>query len=160
MENWLDTWGERPEHKVRPFWSPPSLLLRQMGSALYIGALARWKRLPRWVANYGFKCIPGAAGSWGMGCIGFPAHPVWEMTAGCNLHCIHCHASGGKPAHDELSTAEAKRLIDQLAEGGRLVIPVGTYHQDLKLIRKVDGKTTTQNVIPVRFVPMTGEAEK
>jgi radical SAM protein with 4Fe4S-binding SPASM domain len=116
MENWLDTWGDPPERKVRPFWSPPSLLLRQMGSALYIGALARWRRLPRWVANYGFKCIPGAAGSWGMGCIGFPAHPVWEMTAGCNLHCIHCHASGGKPAPDELSTEEAKRLIDQLAE--------------------------------------------
>jgi len=118
MENWIDTWGERPERKVRPYWWPPSLLLRQMGSALYIGALARWRQLPRWVANYGFKCIPGAAGSRGMGCIGFPAHPVWEMTAGCNLHCIHCHASGGKPAADELNTEEAKRLIDQLAEVG------------------------------------------
>ena len=51
-------------------------------------------------------------------------------------------------------------LLDQLAEGGRLVIPVGTYHQDLKLIRKVDGKIKETNVIPVRFVPMTGEAEK
>ena len=51
-------------------------------------------------------------------------------------------------------------LIDQLAEGGRLVIPVGTYHQDLQLIRKVNGEIKTINVIPVRFVPMTGEAEK
>lgn len=50
-------------------------------------------------------------------------------------------------------------LIDQLAEGGRLVIPVGTYHQDLKLIRKIKGEIKTMNVIPVRFVPMTGEAE-
>jgi protein-L-isoaspartate(D-aspartate) O-methyltransferase len=51
-------------------------------------------------------------------------------------------------------------LLDQLAEGGRLVIPVGTYHQELQLIRKVDGKIRIENVIPVRFVPMTGEAEK
>lgn len=51
-----------------------------------------------------------------MGCIGFPAHPVWEMTAACNLRCIHCHASGGKPAEDELTTDEAKNLLDQLAE--------------------------------------------
>ena len=51
-------------------------------------------------------------------------------------------------------------LIDQLAEGGRLVIPVGTYHQDLKLIRKVKGEIKEMNVIPVRFVPMTGEAKE
>jgi len=38
------------------------------------------------------------------------------MTAACNLHCIHCHASGGKRAADELTTQEAKRLMDQLAE--------------------------------------------
>lgn len=51
-------------------------------------------------------------------------------------------------------------LIEQLAEGGRLVIPVGTYHQELKLIRKIAGKIKETNIIPVRFVPMTGEAEK
>jgi len=50
-----------------------------------------------------------------MGCIGFPAHPVWEMTSACNLHCIHCHTSGGKPAAGELTTREAKRLLDELA---------------------------------------------
>jgi len=52
-----------------------------------------------------------------------------------------------------------KPLIDQLDEGGRLVIPVGSFHQELKLIRKVEGKIKEMNVIPVRFVPMTGEAE-
>lgn len=51
-------------------------------------------------------------------------------------------------------------LIDQLAEGGRLVIPVGGFYQDLKLVRKIKGEIKTTNVIPVRFVPMTGEAEK
>ena len=71
--------------------------------------------MPAWFANYGFRCLPGAAGSRGMGCIGFPAHPVWEMTTACNLHCIHCHTSAGKRAADELSTAEAKRMLAELA---------------------------------------------
>lgn len=116
MEHWLAEWGERPQRSVRPYWWPPSLILRQMISALYVSALAGWRRLPSWVVRYGFKCLPGAAGSRGMGCIGFPAHPVWEMTAACNLNCIHCHASGGEPAVDELTTEEGKRLLDQLAQ--------------------------------------------
>jgi protein-L-isoaspartate(D-aspartate) O-methyltransferase len=54
-------------------------------------------------------------------------------------------------------------LIDQLAEGGRMVIPVGEVHfpQVLKLLEKKEGKMTVRNVVPVRFVPMTGdEVEK
>ena len=51
-------------------------------------------------------------------------------------------------------------LLDQLAEGGRLVIPVGSYYQDLKLIRKIKGKFKEASIIPVRFVPMTGEGGK
>jgi radical SAM protein with 4Fe4S-binding SPASM domain len=116
MEHWMPEWGQRPQHMVRPYWSPPTLILRQIVSALYVGALARWRELPGWIRTYGFKCLPGAAGSLGMGCIGFPAHPVWEMTTACNLNCIHCHASGGKRAPDELTTEEAKRLIGQLAQ--------------------------------------------
>ncbi len=115
MAEWLPAWGERPRRRVQPYWWPPSLFLRQLGSLLYIGVLTRWRALPQWVGAYGVQCLPGAAGSRGMGCIGFPAHPVWEMTAACNLHCIHCHASGGKPAPDELTTNEGKRLLDQLA---------------------------------------------
>ena len=105
-----------PKRKVMPFWWPPTLILRQAASALYVGALSGWRRLPGWFLRYGFQCLPGAAGSLGMGCIGFPAHPVWEMTSACNLHCIHCHASGGKPSAGELTTAEARCLLDQLAE--------------------------------------------
>ena len=115
MSEWLEEWGERPRRRVRPFWWPPTLIIRQASSALYLGALARWRALPRWLLTYGFKCLPGAAGSLGMGCIGFPAHPVWEMTSACNLRCVHCHASSGEPAGDELTTREAKRLLDQLA---------------------------------------------
>jgi protein-L-isoaspartate(D-aspartate) O-methyltransferase len=51
-------------------------------------------------------------------------------------------------------------LLDQLAENGRLVIPVGAFYQELKLIRKVNGKFIEKDVAPVRFVPMTGDAEK
>jgi radical SAM protein with 4Fe4S-binding SPASM domain len=113
--SWTPAWGERPQRIVRPYWRPPTLILRQLVSALYVGSLARWRHLPAWARDYGIQCLPGAAGSRGMGCIGFPSHPVWEMTAACNLNCIHCHASGGRPADNELSTEEGKRLIDQLA---------------------------------------------
>ena len=51
-------------------------------------------------------------------------------------------------------------LIDQLKVGGRLVIPVGDYHQELMLITKTADSTIEKSVIPVRFVPMTGEAEE
>jgi radical SAM protein with 4Fe4S-binding SPASM domain len=114
--SWPAEWGARPNRKVQPYWWPPGLILRQVVSALYVGRLSRWRHLGAWIADYGLKCLPGAAGSRGMGCIGFPSHPVWEMTTACNLNCIHCHASGGKRAPDELTTREAKRLLDQLAE--------------------------------------------
>ena len=54
-------------------------------------------------------------------------------------------------------------LLDQLAPGGNMVIPVGPpgWSQQLKVLRKgEDGTITESNVAPVAFVPMTGEAEK
>jgi protein-L-isoaspartate(D-aspartate) O-methyltransferase len=52
-------------------------------------------------------------------------------------------------------------LLDQLASGGRMVIPVGGFFQELKVFTKgPDGRFTEKGVIPVRFVPMTGEIEK
>ncbi|MBN2356912.1 protein-L-isoaspartate(D-aspartate) O-methyltransferase [candidate division KSB1 bacterium] len=52
-------------------------------------------------------------------------------------------------------------LIDQLAPKGRLIVPLGSYYQELVLVRKDEqGKLMRRNLIPVRFVPMTGEAEK
>jgi protein-L-isoaspartate(D-aspartate) O-methyltransferase len=58
--------------------------------------------------------------------------------------------------------AVPKPLVDQLAEGGRMVIPVGEFGdlQQLVVLRKEDGKLVTKRTLPVRFVPMTGEAEK
>lgn len=51
-------------------------------------------------------------------------------------------------------------LIEQLNIGGRIVLPVGEYYQDLILVIKTEQGTKQRNVTPVRFVPMTGEAEK
>ena len=52
-------------------------------------------------------------------------------------------------------------LIDQLAAGGVMVIPVGGFFQELKVFRKgPDGNVTEKDILPVRFVPMTGEVEK
>jgi protein-L-isoaspartate(D-aspartate) O-methyltransferase len=48
-------------------------------------------------------------------------------------------------------------LIEQLAEGGRLVIPVGELWQELKVVTKKSGRLQTEDIVPVRFVPMTGE---
>jgi protein-L-isoaspartate(D-aspartate) O-methyltransferase len=49
-------------------------------------------------------------------------------------------------------------LIDQLAVGGRLVIPVGGMIQELVVLERTRDGVQTRRVFPVRFVPMTGEA--
>ncbi len=51
-------------------------------------------------------------------------------------------------------------LVAQLKPGGRLVIPVGALFQDLMVIAKAaDGTTTSTNIIPVRFVPLTRDGK-
>lgn len=52
-------------------------------------------------------------------------------------------------------------LVEQLAPGGRLVLPVGGYPQQLTLITKgADGSIRRRVIAPVLFVPMTGEAQE
>jgi protein-L-isoaspartate(D-aspartate) O-methyltransferase len=51
-------------------------------------------------------------------------------------------------------------LLDQLAVGGRMVIPVGGFYQELKVIERTPKGLTERSVLPVRFVPFVGEAEK
>jgi protein-L-isoaspartate(D-aspartate) O-methyltransferase len=49
-------------------------------------------------------------------------------------------------------------LLDQLAEGGRLVIPVGNLrHQDLLLNLKQAGQIKTRMLDPCQFVPLIGK---
>jgi protein-L-isoaspartate(D-aspartate) O-methyltransferase len=50
-------------------------------------------------------------------------------------------------------------LVDQLKIGGRLVIPVGDLFQELVVVTKTEKGIQKERNIPVRFVPMTGEAE-
>jgi protein-L-isoaspartate(D-aspartate) O-methyltransferase len=52
-------------------------------------------------------------------------------------------------------------LVDQLADGGLMVVPVGErYSQTLYLMRKKDGKLQSEALLPTLFVPMTGKAEE
>ncbi len=50
-------------------------------------------------------------------------------------------------------------LVEQLKIGGRLILPLGDYSQDLVLIQKNEAGVTQRKLLPVRFVPMTGEIE-
>jgi protein-L-isoaspartate(D-aspartate) O-methyltransferase len=51
-------------------------------------------------------------------------------------------------------------LVDQLKEGGRMIIPRGQrYQQVLYLFRKENGKMVSEALCPTLFVPMTGTAE-
>jgi protein-L-isoaspartate(D-aspartate) O-methyltransferase len=52
-------------------------------------------------------------------------------------------------------------LVDQLEEGGRMVIPVGDrFAEQLYLLEKKNGQLKQSATLPVRFVPMTSGAEK
>jgi protein-L-isoaspartate(D-aspartate) O-methyltransferase len=51
-------------------------------------------------------------------------------------------------------------LVQQLALGGKLVVPVGRGVQDLWVWTRTEHGIDKQNVLPVRFVPMTGRAQE
>lgn len=80
----------------------------------------------------------------GDGYIGWPAHAPFDIiivTAAC----------------DHIP----QPLIDQLAEGGYLIIPVGREHQtqELVLINRKNRKIKKENLLPVRFVPFTRQKD-
>ena len=70
---------------------------------------------------------------------------------------------GEAPFDGIIVTAAPKRvpepLLDQLARGGRLVIPVGGKDQFLQVFERTEQGIQKRELFPVRFVPMTGEAE-
>ncbi|HVR73898.1 MAG TPA: protein-L-isoaspartate(D-aspartate) O-methyltransferase [Planctomycetota bacterium] len=52
-------------------------------------------------------------------------------------------------------------LLSQLKPGGRLVVPVGDFFQELQLIRKKeDGSSIQESIVPVRFVPLMNDAAR
>lgn len=83
---------------------------------------------------------------------------------------LSVHVTDGRHGWPELAPYDAihvgaaapeipQALIEQLKPGGRLVIPVGTLIQELKVIdKKDDGSITVRNELPVRYVPLTSRA--
>ena len=53
-----------------------------------------------------------------------------------------------------------QELLKQLKTGGRMVVPVGVYIQELIKVTKTESGIFTEDLLPVRFVPMTGKEEK
>ena len=43
---------------------------------------------------------------------------VWDFTHKCNLKCTHCYSDSGGIREEELTTAQAKAVVDQLADAG------------------------------------------
>jgi protein-L-isoaspartate(D-aspartate) O-methyltransferase len=59
-------------------------------------------------------------------------------------------------APDEVPSA----LVEQLKVGGLMAIPVGTFDQELRIMRRTADGMDTLTTLPVRFVPMTGKDKK
>ena len=60
------------------------------------------------------------------------------------------------------ATEEPHRLLEQLAIGGRMVVPIGTrpHTQTLFLfVRQPDGSLSKERLAPVRFVPLIGDSD-
>ena len=51
-------------------------------------------------------------------------------------------------------------LVDQLAPGGKMVVPVGEIVQNMMIIERTSKGVVTRQTIPVRFVPMTGKPKQ
>ena len=96
------------------------------------------------------------------------AHRAEELLDSLGFKSVHVRAGDGYKGWPEVEpfdaiivTAAAAKipqpLIDQLKIGGKMVIPVGEGYQDLLLITKNETGIVKKSIIPVRFVPMTGE---
>jgi protein-L-isoaspartate(D-aspartate) O-methyltransferase len=84
-----------------------------------------------------------------------------------NVHIVHGDGTLGWPEHapyDAIVVAAGgpeipQALLDQLAEGGRLVIPIGPDVRSQNLVRvshRTDGEYVREDLGPVRFVPLIG----
>lgn len=98
------------------------------------------ERARRTLAELGYTNVHAKAGN---GYLGWPEHAPFDailVTA----------------APEEVPPA----LVDQLAVGGRMVIPVGTTFQEMMIIEKTPQGVVERRTIPVRFVPMTGKPQR
>jgi protein-L-isoaspartate(D-aspartate) O-methyltransferase len=84
---------------------------------------------------------------------------------------VHCRIGDGYKGWPDLAPFDKiivtcspesvpRPLVEQLKEGGRMVIPLGQrYQQVFHLFQKRDGKLIQEKLIPTLFVPMTGISE-
>jgi protein-L-isoaspartate(D-aspartate) O-methyltransferase len=92
------------------------------------------------LAELGYTNVRAKAGN---GYLGWPEHAPFDaiiVTA----------------APDEVPQA----LVDQLALGGKMVVPVGAMIQDMMIIERTQRGVVERKTIPVRFVPMTGKPQR
>jgi len=92
------------------------------------------------LAELGYANVHTKAGN---GYLGWPEHAPFDailVTA----------------APDEIPQA----LVDQLALGGRMVVPVGEIVQNMMIIERTRNGVIERQTIPVRFVPMTGKPQR
>ena len=94
-----------------------------------------------------------------------------QLLADMNYTNVHCLIGDGfkgwkenAPFDKIIVTCSPEKvpepLVEQLKEGGLMIIPIGErYQQMLFLMRKVDGKLEREALQPTLFVPMTGAAE-
>jgi protein-L-isoaspartate(D-aspartate) O-methyltransferase len=86
-------------------------------------------------------------------------------------HNVHVRAGDGYQGWPEAAPFDAivvtaappripEPLKQQLAVGGRLVIPVGDFDQELRVLTRTERGLSERAVLPVRFVPMTGSAQQ
>jgi protein-L-isoaspartate(D-aspartate) O-methyltransferase len=95
------------------------------------------ERARRVLAELGYENVFVKAGN---GYLGWPEHAPFDaivVTA----------------APEEIPQA----LVEQLAVGGKMVIPVGDKNQEMMIVEKGRKGVTKRRTIPVRFVPMTGK---
>ena len=94
------------------------------------------------------------------------AREILQRLGYSNVHVITGDGSLGLPEHapfDKILVAAAapripETLVGQLADGGRLVVPVGTrQEQQVQVVRKIGNETAVTFRDPCRFVPLVGE---
>jgi radical SAM protein with 4Fe4S-binding SPASM domain len=78
--------------------------------------------LPLAVPGAAARRLPLAEGARTIDRAAKPINAVWELTLRCDLSCQHCSSRAGRPRPDELTTAEAIDLVDQMADLGVLEV--------------------------------------